>query len=210
MQDLYLFPFNGNALEAVNCIDKGKYKLMGFVDDTPEKQGQIAWGFQVFSREVLTENNHAKVLAVPGSPSSYIHRTEIITKLGISEERFVTIIHPLASVSPFAKIGYNVLIMAGVVITSNAVIGNHVCILPNTVVHHDSIIEDYSLIGSNVTIAGNSIIKSNCYVGSGTSIINGVTVGAFSLIGLGSNVITSIPENSKVVGNPGRVIGKII
>jgi sugar O-acyltransferase (sialic acid O-acetyltransferase NeuD family) len=146
------------------------------------------------------------VLAVPGSPTSYMIRKKIIDDLGIADERFATVIHPKASVSPFAKIGKNTLLMAGVVLTSNCIIGNHVCILPNSVVHHDSIVGDYTLIGSNVTIAGNTSIGNNCYVGSGTSIINGISVGENTLIGMGTNVIKSIAKHSKIVGNPARIL----
>ena len=207
MNDLFLFPCNGNAIEAMNCIDTKKYNLLGFIDDTPEKQSKSFFGLKVFSREVLNDNKNALILAIPGSPLSYIRRWEIINGLGINNNRFATIIHPNATISPLAKIGVNVLIMAGVVITSNAVIGNHVCVLPNTVIHHDSIVDDYCLIGSNVTIASKTSIEKNCYIGSGTSVINGITIGSYSLIGIASNVISNIPVNSKVVGNPARIIG---
>jgi sugar O-acyltransferase (sialic acid O-acetyltransferase NeuD family) len=205
MKNLLIFPFNGNGLEALNCLGT-EFNFLGFVDDTPEKQGIHALGFEVFSREALKTFPTALVLAVPGSPTSYMIRKKIIDDLGIADERFATVIHPKASVSPFAKIGKNTLLMAGVVLTSNCIIGNHVCILPNSVVHHDSIVGDYTLIGSNVTIAGNTSIGNNCYVGSGTSIINGISVGENTLIGMGTNVIKSIAKHSKIVGNPARIL----
>jgi len=209
MKDLLIFPYNGNALEAVDCI-KYKYKLIGFIDDDKKKHGVQKNGFEVFSRDILYKYPKAKILAVPGNPLNYKFRQDIINNLKIQQDRFVTLIHPRACVSKFANIGFNVLIMAGVIITSNVVIGNHVCILPNTVIHHDDIIEDYCLIGSCVTIAGGTIIRKNCYIGSGSNIINGIEIGEKTLVGLGSNVINSIKAFSKAVGNPARVIGTII
>lgn len=205
MQKLLIFPFNGNAIEAIDCIGK-KYELLGFIDDTKEKQGKNKFGFEVFSREKIKEFPDSKILAVPGSPQSFLLREKIISGINSNEKKFATVIHPSAKVSPFAKIGYNVLIMAGVVITSNAVIGNHICILPNSVIHHDTIIGDYTLVGSNVTIAGNVNVGKNCYIGSGSSIINGISIGEKTLIGMGTNVIKSFPANSKLVGNPARQI----
>jgi len=207
MEQLFIFPFNGNGIEALDCV-KGQYEFLGFIDDTKEKQGEHSFGFTVYPREILMQYPNAKILAVPGSPSSYTVRDKIIAELNTDPKRFATLIHPTASVSPFAKIGYNSLIMAGVVITANSVIGNHVCILPNTVVHHDSNVGDFSLVGSNVTIAGNTTIGNHCYIGSGASIINSITVGENTLIGLGSNVITSVPAKSKVAGNPAKQIFK--
>jgi sugar O-acyltransferase (sialic acid O-acetyltransferase NeuD family) len=206
-QELLIFPYNGNGLEALACIGE-EFSFIGFVDDTPEKIGVNQFGYQVFDRSVLVQRPEAKVLAVPGSPSSYKKRHEIIEGLGLKQERFAKVIHPKASISPLASIGVNVLIMAGVVITSNAVIGSHTCILPNTVIHHDVKIGDWSLVGSNVTIAGSTVIEENCYVGSGSRLINNIVVGARALIGLGSNVIHHISADSTVVGNPARKILK--
>ena len=123
---LLIFPYNGNGIEALDCLG-GSYRFVGFVDDTPEKQGPSPHGHPVLSRAALIEFPDAHVLAVPGGPRSYQARRGVIGGLAIGEERFARVVHPSAKVSPLAVIGYNVLIMAGVVITSNAVIGNHVC-----------------------------------------------------------------------------------
>ena len=157
MKSLLIFPRNGNALEALDCVGN-RFELLGFVDDTPEKQGRDAYGHTVHSRAALDAFPDAFVLAVPGSAETFLARHAIIDGLGVGAERFVNLIHPSARVSPLATLGHNVLIMAGVVITSNAIIGNHVCILPNSVVHHDVVIGDWSLVGSNVTIAGAAVI----------------------------------------------------
>lgn len=205
MEKLLIFPFNGNAMEAVDCAS-GQYEIIGFIDDAIEKQGKTAFGIEVYGRGGLLWYKEAKILVVPGSPSSFHLRNKIISGLEIPCERFASVISPFASVSKMAKIGFNVLIMSGVVITCNANIGNHSCILPNTVIHHDTFIGDYTIVGSNVTIAGNSKIGLNCYIGSGTSIINNIEIGDRSLIGMGSNVIKTIPSNCKVAGNPARQI----
>jgi len=201
--DLLIFPANGNGLEALDCLGDS-FRCVGFVDDTPEKQQAGAWGLPVFGRDALARHAQARVLAVPGGPQSYKMRAQIVGSLGLPSQRFATVIHPTARVSPLAKIGHGVLIMAGVVITSNAVIGNHVCILPNTVIHHDSSIGDWSLVGSNVTLASSSRIGDNCYIGSGTSIMNGIDIGDRALVGIGSTVIRNVRADARVVGNPGR------
>ncbi len=200
MKDLFIFPYNGNAIEALDCIDSG-FRLIGFIDDNTDKQKDWGTGHKVFGRNILDDYQDAFILMVPGSPSSFLDRKKIIDGFSVSPEQLATFIHPKASVSPMAKIGRNVLIMAGVVITSNAIIGNHVCILPNTVIHHDVTVNDYSLIGSNVTIAGNVNIGSNCYIGSGTSIKNGTSIGSRTLIGMGSNVIGDIGSDRVAVLN---------
>ena len=204
-RSLLIFPCNGNGIEALDCL-VAAYRLIGFVDDTLEKQGTKVQGHPVYGREVLLRWPDACVLAVPGSPASYRVRKQIIESLDIDTDRFATLIHPSASVSPLAAIGRNVLIMAGAVITSNAIIGDHVCVLPNTVIHHDAIVGTWSLIGSNVTVAGHTTVGNNCYIGSGSSIMNGVCVGDGALVGMGANVIRDVSPGNRVVGNPARPI----
>ena len=202
-QDVLLFPCNGNALEALDCLAPA-WRCVGFVDDTPAKQERGAHGQPVYARNAFAARSEAQVLAVPGGPRSYLFRKQVIDGLGLPQGRFATVIHPAARVSPLARIGSNVLIMAGVVITSNAVIGDHVCILPNTVVHHDVTVGRYTLVGSNVSVAGGTQIGENCYIGSGTRIMNDLRIGDRALTGLGSNVIRSVAAESRVAGNPAR------
>jgi sugar O-acyltransferase (sialic acid O-acetyltransferase NeuD family) len=204
-EKLLLFPYNGNAAEALDCIYDA-FEVIGFIDDNIDKQGINDLGFTVFSREVISKYPEAKMLAVPGSPETYLSRSKAINSLKIAAERFATLIHPQAAVSARARIGHNCLIMAGVSISAGAVIGNHVVILPNSVVHHDACVEDYTLIGSNVAVAGYVRIGVNCYIGSGSNIIDHVIVGDFALVGLGSNVICDVPEHVRVAGNPARNI----
>jgi sugar O-acyltransferase (sialic acid O-acetyltransferase NeuD family) len=200
---LLIFPCNGNGLEALDCVGS-EYDCIGFIDDTPEKQGIHPVGLEVFSRQMLQKYPETYVLAVPGSPSSYLKRKHHIEGLQIAKERFATVIHPRAIISVNASIGYNVLIMAGVVITSNARIENHVCILPNSVIHHDSRIGSYTLVGSGVVVAGYTTIDDNSYIGSGARIINNITIGKNTLVGMGSTVLKDVLPNSKVAGTPAR------
>ena len=204
-QPILVFPCNGNGLEALACLGDA-YRCVGFVDDTPAKQDREVYGIPVFSRDAFTARPDALVLAVPGSPTSYRTRGAVVEGLGLPVERFARVIHPAARVSPLAVIGHNVLVMAGVVITSNAVVGDHVLIMPNTVVHHDVALRAWSLIGANVTIAGGTTVGENCYVGSGSSVMNGLSLGAGALVGMGSTVIRDVPAGARVAGTPARSI----
>jgi sugar O-acyltransferase (sialic acid O-acetyltransferase NeuD family) len=200
-QKLLIFPYNGNGLEALDCIDYSKYDFLGFIDDDCQKKPEQ---YEIFSRAILSKHPEFSILAVPGSPTSYHMRANIISSLNVNPSNFVSIVHPKASIGKNVKIGYNCLIMAGVVITSNAQIGNHVVVLPNSVIHHDAHVKDYTLVGSNVVIAGGTIIGDNCYIGSGTNVINNIEIGPNTLVGLGSNVVSSVASNVIVIGNPAK------
>lgn len=202
---LLIFPCNGNAIEALDCLGLA-YQFAGFVDDTPDKQRDGAFGHPVYSRTAFEDQAACHVLAVPGSPASYTGRKQLVESLRLDAGRFAQVVHPFAQISRNATLGYNLLAMAGVVVTSNAIIGSHVCLLPNAVVHHDSKVGDWSLVGTNVSIAGGVSIGENCFIGSGSSIRNGIHIGDRALIGLGSTVIQDVPAGAVVAGNPARII----
>ena len=205
MKKILIFPHNGNGLEALDCLGND-FKLAGFVDDEAGKQGRHANGYEVFGREAFKKYPDALVLAVPGAPWSYKDREKIISGLGIAPGRFATVIHPRASVSALAQIGKNVLIMAGVVVTSNAIIGDHVCIMPNSVIHHDSEIGDWSILAAGVIVTSYTKIGKNCYLGAGARVRNRVEIGDRSLVGMAANVIQSVEPDTTVAGNPAKKI----
>jgi FlaA1/EpsC-like NDP-sugar epimerase len=61
--ELLLFPCNGNALEALDCLGSA-FRCVGFVDDTPAKQGTTVAGIPVLSRAAFAQKADAQVLAV--------------------------------------------------------------------------------------------------------------------------------------------------
>jgi sugar O-acyltransferase (sialic acid O-acetyltransferase NeuD family) len=199
---LVIFPFNGNGREALDCISLDEFELVGFIDDDPQKKSTQ---YDIYSREILQKYKELRILAVPGNAFSFRKRRDIINSLGIADtSRYMTAIHPGAAIGRNVNIGANCLVMAGVVLTSNACLQDHVCVLPNSVIHHDVVVDEFTIIGSNVVVAGGTSIGKSCYIGSGTNIINGISIGDESLIGLGSNVLRSVGGQAKMVGNPAR------
>ena len=51
-------------------------------------------------------------------------------------------------------------------------------------------------------------IGNNVVIASGAKVIGNITIGNNVMIGSGAIVVTDIPDNSVVVGNPGKVISK--
>ncbi|OUS69951.1 serine acetyltransferase [Paenibacillus sp. MY03] len=82
------------------------------------------------------------------------------------------------------------------------------------VIHKHAIIGEYVLIGTNVTIGGNftsgkrPVIGNNVYVSTGAKIL-GVNIGNNVIIGANCVVTKDVPDNSVVVGVPGRIIREI-
>ena len=59
----------------MDCIND-QYEFIGFIDDTKEKQNVEKSDYKIFSRDALEKYKEALVLAVPGSPLSYLERNK--------------------------------------------------------------------------------------------------------------------------------------
>ena len=72
---------------------------------------------------------------------------------------------------------------------------------------HDTQIGEYCQLSPLVDIMGNVKIGARCFFGGSSVVIPHVTIGDDCTIGAGAVVIRDVPSGSKVVGNPGRIIG---
>lgn len=94
-------------------------------------------------------------------------------------------------------------------------LGSRVAISPNVTVlcasgPNNSCLKNLdSLHKKEIIYSKKVIIEDDVWIGTRAIIMGGVTIGAKSIIGAGSFVNKSVPPNSKVVGSPARVVGKI-
>ncbi len=120
---------------------------------------------------------------------------------------------PFTLISKYARIGSfsNVIeegtsIMQGSVITNNIKIGKACLINLNCTIGHDSVLGDFVELSPNVNISGNCTIGDLTSVGTNAVLIPGVSIGRNVVVGAGTVVTKDIPDNSVVVGVPGKVI----
>lgn len=106
------------------------------------------------------------------------------------------VISPLASISPTAKIGDNVAILAFAVVDSAAEIGDNSVIYPHTY------IGSKVKVGQDCTIYPNVTIRENCEIGNRVIIQSGAVIG-----GDGFGYITEKGKHSKVLQVGNVVIG---
>ncbi|MFZ5811860.1 MAG: acetyltransferase [Thermodesulfobacteriota bacterium] len=207
-RQLLLFPFSGNAREAVAVIEARNavapaWDFLGFVDDDARTHGATFAGYPVLGgREVFAAHPGAMVLAVPGRPETFRNRPQIIASLGLPRQRLATLVHPTAALGPLVRLGVNTLVMAHVTLTAAVTVGDHVVMLPGTVVAHESVIGDYCLVGSNVSVSGGVRVGRCCYLGSGSRFIQEIVVGDAAMVGLGAVVVRDVLPETTVAGCP--------
>jgi sugar O-acyltransferase (sialic acid O-acetyltransferase NeuD family) len=184
-----------------------RYECIGFLDDNEALWGSVRHGVKVLGPLAsAAELSDCWFVNGIGTPENFLVKERIIAKAGIGAGRFLTVVHPTASVSRMATLGHGTVVFQNVTITSNVRIGEHVIILPNTVVSHDCQVGDYTCLAGGVCISGNVRVGRTCYLGTNSTIIGGIDIGEGSLVGMGSVVLADVPAGQVVVGNPARFL----
>lgn len=125
-----------------------------------------------------------------------------------------------------SRIGEYCSIGQNVNIGNNVKIGNYVKIQNNVSVYEGVELEDYVFCGPSMVFTNiklprsefpqrgskhylSTLIKKSASIGANATIVCGVTVGRYALIGSGAVVTKDVPDYSLVIGNPGKVVGKV-
>lgn len=212
IQDLLIIGAGGdgrNIADLIMCINaiEEKWNILGYLDDDPLKQGLIINGVPVLGPlSDISKYDDCCFLGTFGSAKRNFNKKKIINCLRIPLDRFATLIHPAANVSPSAKIGRDTVIYAGTFVGANAVIGDHAKILANCSIEHDAVIGDFVTISDLVNILGAVNVGEGCYFGGNSAIKDNLNIGEWALIGMGAVIIRDVPPYCTVVGNPGRII----
>ena len=216
-QDIVILGAGGSAgaivdvINAINGVSR-KWRLRGFLDDTPEKQGTTLFGAPLLGL-IESAASMDDVIFVIGVAS---HRTpfgraDIATRLGFSAQRFATLIHPLACVSPTATVGSGVLMFPFVVVSDNATVGNHAYLSSFCFVGHHATVGAAATMAPRASLHGGSHLGASAYAGSHSALREGMTVGEGAVVGMGSIVLHDVPARTTVTGNPARpIIGKLV
>lgn len=198
---------SGNCVDILDAMltanqqaEQEIYQPLGFLDDRPSTD-QLQ-GFPVLGPLKLAEQlDDAYFITAIGSSASYRNKPAL---LSLPRQRYVTVIHPSASVSRWARLGAGCAILQQVTIANNAELGDHVVVLPASVISHDARVDSYSILAGGVIVSGFVHVQENCYLGAGATIRERLVIGARTLVGMGSVVVKNVPPDSKIMGNPAR------
>ena len=122
----------------------------------------------------------------------------------------VNAVSPSAYISPSAKIGKGVAIMAGAVINAEATIADAVIVNTGTTVDHDCVIADGVHLAPQCALAGNVTVGEGAFLGIGTKVVPERVIGAGAIVGAGSVVVSDIEPGTTAVGVPARIIKRHI
>lgn len=154
----------------------------------------------------LKEAGYGKVFIAIGSNNLRNRLAKGSLELGY---QLVNALSPHAVISPSAKLGAGIAVMAGAVINADATIDDLCIINTGATIDHDCHIGRAVHIAPQCALAGNVKIGAQTFVGVGSKIIPEISIGESVTVGAGSVVISNIGSGTTVVGVPAKAIHKI-
>lgn len=164
------------------------------------------------SRFFLSISYASKGAAGPNSLKEYICKKlqELPDVYSRHQNRFISHIHPDASVFPDTGIGRGVWIQENCAVQTGAKIGNFVTLWGGTGCHigHKSVIEDYCFISTGSVVSGNCRIGRNTFIGINCSIKDGIEIGHSNIIGMGAIITRSTKPYEVYLGGVNKLYHK--
>jgi sugar O-acyltransferase (sialic acid O-acetyltransferase NeuD family) len=120
--------------------------------------------------------------------------------------QLVSVIDANAIISKSSYIGLGVFASKGVLVNAFSKIENFTILNTGCIIEHECEIGTAVHIGPGAVLAGNVKVGNRSYIGANTVIKQGIKIGDDVIIGAGSVIIKDVISNTKLVGNPGRLI----
>lgn len=161
---------------------------------------------------VLRGDAHLAALAAQGYTRAFIaignNRVRVKladTALALGFE-LVNAISPRAVVSPSARLGRGVAVMAGALINADSTIGDLAIINTGASIDHDGVIGAGAHVAPQSALAGNVEVGAQAFLGVGCKVIPNIRIGAGATLGAGSVVIADVADGATAVGVPAKQI----
>lgn len=125
-------------------------------------------------------------------------------RLRAAGARLATLLHPSASVSPFARVGTGSVLMAGAVVNADAELGESSIVNTGATIDHDCRLGNAVHASPGVHLAGGVAVGALSWLGIGSVVLNRVQIGERVTVGAGSVVTRDVASDTSVVGVPAR------
>jgi sugar O-acyltransferase (sialic acid O-acetyltransferase NeuD family) len=193
-------------IEAVNAA--GRYEIVGLTDPRSELWGTSLLGVPILGsddelpRQYDRSVSHAFIGV--GGASDTGPRQRLYELARTHGFEIVSVIHPTAVVSPYARVGGGATFLANVVVNAQAELGENVLVNTGAIVEHDCRIGDHVHVATGACLASGVVVGDGAHVGAGSTVLQGRSIGSGAVVGAGAVVTHDVGPGLVVAGVPAR------
>lgn len=193
--------------ELIHDINRVAYRheIVGLLDDDPARHGEIVDGVRVLGPlEMARDRPDVDLVFAIGSYGTRLQRHSIIARLGLPDERFLSLVHPLAKVYPSADIGPGSIVHSGTVLANDVRLDGFNIVTFGAVLGPSTHLARFAMVASLAVVLSRVDLGPGSFVGASSCIQEGIRVGAGALVGMASAVYRNVDDGAVVLGNPAR------
>lgn len=202
-EKIFVFGASGHAKVVIDIIEKmGIYDVAFMIDDALSLKDRKIYGYKVIGGkdELIDACRRTGIKRGIVAIGDNLARRKVAEWLASSSFELVTVIHPSAQIARGVSISNGTVVMANVVINSDAAIGENVIINTAATVDHDCMVGCGVHIAPGSTLCGGVSVGNSTLIGAGTKVIPNIKIGKNVVIGAGTTVFEDIPDDIRLVG----------
>ena len=205
MKPLALLGASGHGRVVADAALLAGWASVHFFDDAwPMRASAGPWSVIGTTVELVhARADYAGAVVAIGHGATRLRKQQELSAAGIPA---TSVVHPSATISPFAEIGAGSVICAGAVIGAFARLGVGCIVNTGASVDHDCELGDGVHVCPGARLGGGVRVGALGWVGIGASVIQSLSIGAGTIVGAGSVVIGDLAAGLTVVGVPARPI----
>jgi sugar O-acyltransferase (sialic acid O-acetyltransferase NeuD family) len=203
MKRLALLGASGHGKVVCDAAQRVGWQEVTFFDDRwPEIATIGAWPVVGTTADLLRSLGafDGVVIAI-GHNRTRLEKQRAVTAAGGT---LVTVIHPAAIVSRYAKVGPGSVVFAGAILQAFAIVGTGCIVNTAATVDHDCILADGVHVSPGAHLGGGVVVGEASWIGIGANVRHGVRIGAEVTIGAGAAVVANVSDGLTMAGVPAR------
>lgn len=198
----------GHAKSLLDALaSTAEFRVSAILEDDPERVGSELLGVPILPSSELerlqADGVTAAFVGVGGVASSQA-RTRVFERLVAAGFELPPVVHASAVVSPWARLGRGVQVLAGALVNAEASLGDGAIVNTGALVEHDCRIGAHAHVAPGARLAGTASVGRGAHVGLGAVVIEGVDVGDEAFVAAGAVVVQDVPRGSRVAGVPAK------
>lgn len=202
----------GHAVVVADALLAAGARVLGFTDTDPARHGLVLCGLPVLGDDRALDGHTPATVQLAngiggvGSRRSEPLRRDVQQRLAASGWTFVSVRHPSAIVSPFARIGAGAQLLAACVVQARADVGEGCIINTAAVVEHDVTLGPFVHVAPRALVCGSVTVAANCHLGAGAVVRESLRLGADTVVGAGAAVVRDFAGGGVLIGVPAHVL----